>query len=678
MQLLDWIIIIVALLLVLGFGLYTQTYMRSVADFLSAGRVARRYLLAIGKSEMAAGAVIYVAVFEGIAGAGFTNAWWGAITGPIGLAVAIMGFVVYRYRETRAMTLAQFFEIRYSRNFRLFMGFLGFVAGLLNFSVMPTVGAHLMVYFLGLPPEFHIGGATIQTFIPLMGTFLLINFVIASSGGILTVMMTNCIEGLLSQIFYVFLIVGLMWMFSWAEISHTLTDRPPGQSLINPMDTSGLKDFNIWWVLMSASFNIYGTMAWQNQSAYNSAPLTPHEARMSNLLGIWKLTGCGMVMTLLCICAMTYLHEPRFATGASQVHEIVSHISDPDMQKQMTIPIAVICLLPIGLKGALCAAMLLGLFGGDSSHLHSWSSVLIQDFILPRRKKPLTPEQHIRLLRIAIAGVALFVFLFGIILNPHEYIYMWWAITTAIFVSGAGVAIIGGLYWKKGTAAGAWAGSLVGSTLAIAGIIANQYDAHFYGHHFPLNGTQVSFLTMLIAVATYVVVSLLTCKENFNMDRMLHRGIYANIKKEVGDAATVPEKPKLSWAKVIGYDSNFTRSDKWIAISLFAWSMTFSLIAIFGTLWNVFVSRWSIDIWSEYWHVTAVVIPALIAIIITVWFSWGGTLNVIDLFKRLRAAKVNALDNGMVVDHQNLDESVLPDAESPLASEAEDTAVKKE
>lgn len=73
------------------------------------------------------GAVVFVAGFEVFAQSGFTLNWWLALGVPVGFALKIFGFVTYRFRETRTMTLAQFFEIRYNKSFRLFTGLIGFL-----------------------------------------------------------------------------------------------------------------------------------------------------------------------------------------------------------------------------------------------------------------------------------------------------------------------------------------------------------------------------------------------------------------------------------------------------------------------------------------------------------------------------------------------------------------------
>jgi hypothetical protein len=51
---------------------------------------------------------------------------------------------------------------------------------------------------------------------------------------------------------------------------------------------------------------------------------------------------------------------------------------------------------------------------------------------------------------------------------------MFFAITGAIFTAGAGAAIIGGLYWKRGTTSGAWAALIIGAVLSVSGIIIQQ------------------------------------------------------------------------------------------------------------------------------------------------------------------------------------------------------------
>src|ERR1700712_2659651 len=130
MQTLDWTIVATALLIVLGFAVYTRRYVHSVADFLSGGRCAGRYLLANARGESDAGLSNTLSKFEIVMVSGFVLNFWDKISVPVLLLVGICGFVVYRYRETRALTLAQFLEIRYSRRYRLFMGSLAFLSGI--------------------------------------------------------------------------------------------------------------------------------------------------------------------------------------------------------------------------------------------------------------------------------------------------------------------------------------------------------------------------------------------------------------------------------------------------------------------------------------------------------------------------------------------------------------------
>lgn len=652
MQPIDWIFVLLPLLLVLIIGIRTRRYVKSVADFMSGGRLAERYLLAVAGGEMQAGAVVFVASFEVIAKSGFTvTGWWNWIPVPVLILVAISGFVVYRFRETRAMTLSQFFEIRYSKRFRLFTGMLGFAAGICNFGIIPAVGARFMVYYLGLPPEITFGPITVPSYIPLMGLLLTATVLLALSGGIVTVMVINCVEGIMSQLFYLAIICGLLVVFKWPQINEVLLNRPPGHSFVNPFDTANTSDFNIWYVLMGLFTGVYGTLAWQNSSAYKSAALTPHESRMGGLLGRLREMGKAVVVTLLAICAIVYLQHPAFAAQSAKAHEVIHHVTDAKVREQMTIPIAVSYMLPVGVRGLLCAILLMGIFGGDSTHLHSWGSIFVQDVILPLRKKPFTPAQHITVLRLAIVGVAVFVFLFGSLFRQFEYIYMWWSVTMALYVGGAGSAIIGGLYWKKGTTAAAWVALITGSGLSAGGILAHLW----YGDAFPWNGVQVSFGATLFAIAAYIGVSLWTCKADFNMDRMLHR---AEGGPTISPSTNPAPQRKWSWSRLAGFDEHFTAGDKWIAGGLLAWSLLWFGVLAVGSIWN-FVSPWSAAAWSTYWHITGIGIPIAISFVTGIWFTWGGVRDIGSLFRRLRAEKVNPLDDGTVIGHQNLDESPL-------------------
>ena len=660
MSWIDWTIVLIPLILIAIVAFRTRKHVTSVAEFMAGGRLGGRYLVCNARGEMGMAVISMVAMFELFYEAGFTIGWWQMMTIPLGLFIALTGYVYYRYRETRAMTLAQFFEIRYSRNFRLFSGFLGFMSGLINYGIFPAVSARFFVYFCGLPQEIQISGCAIPTFAIIMVIYLTLALTMTLTGGQLTVMITDCVEGLLALVMFIVIIVALLIIFDWSQIQEAMSHAPAGKSMLNPFDIAKAKDFNIWYVLIGVLGSIYGVMAWQGGHAFNSCAKNAHEAKMGAILGTWRNASKGVMVTLLAVCAITFLKHPDFADQALRVQEVLNKIADPQIQNQMRMPVAINYMLPIAIKGMLCSIMLFGLLACDSSYLHSWGSIFIQDIVLPLRKKALTPKQHINLLRWAIIGVAVFGFFFSLLFRQTEYILMFFALTGAIFAGGAGSVIAGGLYWKKGTTAGAWASMISGSGLAVGGIILQQcwktiqpwllqllpnaqwlLDNH---EKFPVNGQVMYFWAMVISLALYFIVSMLTCKKDFNMERMLHRGKYA----VADDKVKIEFKKRWSWSSIIGIDEHFTKGDKAISISVFGWTMLWWIVFIAITLWNM-VNPWPISWWAAYWHYYAIIIPLVIGIITTVWFLWGGIRDLHELYIDLKTYKSDAADDGTVM-----------------------------
>ena len=108
MSWIDWIIVIIPLCFVIGMAVYSRKYARSVADFLAAGRVAGRYVLSVGDLAAALSVITLVAGAEQNYQTGFAVGFWAAMTAPVGIFMALTGFCMYRWRETRCLSLGQF------------------------------------------------------------------------------------------------------------------------------------------------------------------------------------------------------------------------------------------------------------------------------------------------------------------------------------------------------------------------------------------------------------------------------------------------------------------------------------------------------------------------------------------------------------------------------------------
>jgi SSS family solute:Na+ symporter len=658
----DWTIVLIPAVLIVIIAVVTQRYMRGVADFLAAGRCAGRYLVCNAMGEAGNGAIATVAFFEMFYKYGFAVSWWNSIGTPISILITLSGYIIYRYRETRAMTVAQFFEIRYSRSFRVFMGIVAWVSGLINFGIFPAVGARFFVNFCGLPQQTLFLGHLVPTFALVMAVLLGATLSFTLLGGQLTAMVTDCIEGLISGILFVAVTGALLWLFPWHDISQAMSSVPAGKSLLNPFDTSRITDFNLWYVLIAFFGGVYTIMAWQGNQGFNCSAVSPHEAKMGAVLGRWRRYAREVTVALLAACAFTYMNHPAFASGAAQVNQALGHIGSPYVREQMRVPVALAHLLPVGIKGCFAAIMLFGLVASDGAYMHSWGSIFIQDVVLPLGKWTLTPRQHIRLLRFSIAGVAIFAYCFGLFYNQTQDILFFFALTGTIYLGGAGVVIAGGLYWKKGTTPAAWAGMILGASLGVIGLLLDQkwksflapilldwfpHNAYLLAHteKFPINGQWMWFISMVMAIVVYMVISLLTIKKDFNMDRMLHRGQYS-VDAEGKPLPPVP-KPPRSWRSLLGIDAQFTRGDRALSFSIFWWSMMWFGVFVVITAWNL-LRRWPVQWWANYWYIAGILLPFAIGIVTSIWFTIGGLRDLRRLFILLETRRRNPLDDGTV------------------------------
>ena len=561
---LDLIIIAVPAVVVFAVALVMRRYLRSVADFLAAGRCAGRYLICTASAEIGAGISGLVVGLEVFSKTGFSLDLWVGFVGLVYFMLTLLGFVTFRFRETRALTFHQFFEVRYSRGLRVFASLLNCASGLFTFGIIPGISARFFVYFLGLPETIACGAVPLPTYAVVMAVFLTMAMFFCLTGGQISVMVTDCLEGVISGIFYLVVAFALLMVVSYHQMEHAFISGPPGQSFVDPFDISGRQDFNGWYVFLGLMTTLYFWRGGAWNAGFAAAGKSAHESKMAGILGVWRAMGAGAMSFLVSAGALTLLHHPDFADKARLVEQHLAGIGQEQLRTQMRMPVALGLLLPAGAKGAFCAVALFGTLAAMGAAMHGFGSTFIQDVVLPFRKRALSPHEHIRWLRRAVFGVGLFSLFFSVVYKPADYLVMAMAIISSIYLGGIGAVVLGGLYWKKATTAGAWAAMGLGAGLSITfwGIQQFWTDlqpvllhwagtgalASWLAHapaRCPINGQILSTIAMASAGLSFVVVSLLTCREDFDMDRMLHRGKYALDQTAV---AAVPAKGRRSLA----------------------------------------------------------------------------------------------------------------------------------
>lgn len=753
----DWLIVILPVAGIMYMGWYVRRYITGVSEFLVCGRVCRRYVITTANMANALGLVTLAAFIEVHYRVGFAMGYWYNLSMPITVMIALSGYCIYRFRETRAMSLGQFLEMRYSRSLRIFSCFLRSIAEITANIIMPAIAARFFIAFLDLPRAVDIFGWKCPTFILITVILLTLAVSLICMGGMLSINVTDTIQGLMCFPLIAVFVIFILVKFSWpSEIVQVMSDRAVGESFLNPYDVFNLRDFNLF-MLFVTFFGMFLHTASGVTGGSNSA-ISAHEGKMGAILGSWRGAFTSIFFVVIAIGIITLMNHINFAEDAKAVRTEISRniamdlIETPEERaefmkkieaipqsthkigidapmsdkqnsdtvyyetaqqhfgtdgqgsyksqqyrtlfKQLMLPAAMKHMLPPVLAGLFCLMIVVFIISTDDSRIYSASSTLVQDCVVPFYKnETLTPEKHILLIRLVSIGVGVFFLIGSFFMAQLDYINMFVQIMYGLWMGGCGPMIVFGFYSRFGTTAGAWSSLISGMSINLCGILLQRNWAETiypflermgwvesFGNFlsavsrpfnpyivwemnslkFPINSYEVYFLAMLTSLIVYCAVSWLTCRQPFNLDRMLHRGKYAiEGEKKIKSAWTW----KSVWSKLIGITPEYSTGDKIIAWMVFGYSFIykFAIAFVLVVILNV-ISPWPLKWWGHYFLFTYLIIPGIAAVITTVWFSIGSSIDLVRLFRDLKERVANPLDNGMVDGHVSLAEKAQLDA----------------
>ena len=774
MQWFDWLVIAIPVLFVLGIAWYTKRYIIDVTAFLSAGRVCGRYVIAVGDIAEGLSIISLISYVEIHYRTGFATAFWSAFLMPLGVIMAMFGYCTYRFRETKAQSLGQFIEMRYSRKLRIFAAGLRSICEVAANMIMPALAARFFIYIMDLPQQVNVCGLAISTFHLIMLAVLTVALLIIYWGGALSVAITDTVQGFIVYPMLAFFTIFVLTKFSWSnEMLPVMMDRVEGESFINPSDIAKLRDFNLFSVLIIPIVaRIIGRMNWVYGGGPQSAARSAHEQKMASLLGTWRGALGSIFYVLIAISLITVLNHKNYAADAHKIRveltgkvakelvadaEMRQHLNeniakfsnhkhiigvDPKLSDknnndtiylkairetltekdvdsgnamyakfrtlyyQLMLPMTLRNILPNGTIGLFCLMMIMLMISTDDSRIFSSASTIAQDVILPFFKRQLTPKEHINLIRWTSIGVGVIFFLGSSFMSQLDYISLFVTLMCTMWVGGCGPMLVFGMYGRFGTTAGAWTSLLSGMVLGFTGICVQRNWANFVypwlrdhglvesvgnalttlskpfnpwivwemnAVRCPVNSYEWYFITMLITLFLYIVVSYATLKEPFNLERMLHRGKYAlDERKEIKS----PWTWRNLYSKLVGITPEYSTGDKVIAWAYFGYSFVyrFGCSFVVTVIWNI-ISPWPLAYWGWYFLIVFLLVPGFNAMITTVWFSIGGVIDIRNLFRDLDARVADNLDNGVVEGNMSIADKAKFEA---IEKQEEKSAAKSE
>jgi Na+/proline symporter len=441
LELIDWMVIVVYLAGITFIGLWAVRKVHSSTSFFIGDRKFGKVMMAFfmfGSGTHSDQAVSVAAKTYSRGASGIWYQWLWLFVTPFFWLIAPF------FRRMRAVTTGDYFEVRYGRS----------VSGLYAvMGILPLlVAIGVMLKGSGVVVEAVSGGAISSGLAIIAMTVIFLIYGIA--GGLSAAIATNCVQGLLTVVLSFLILPFALAKVGWMSGLREAISDPAMLSLVAP------HEITFFFIAVIAFNGLVGWVTMPETMANCAAGRTEMEGRIGVTVGIFGKRICTVAWMLTGLCAVAMYAGTRL--------ENADHVYGR-MARELLPQIAP------GLIGLFIASMLASVMSTCDS-LMVIASALFTENIYRKFVAPGRPDRHYTLIGrvmsavIVVCGI-LFAFSLESVVSGLE---IFWQVSAMM-----GIAFWAGLFWRRATVAGAWAGTLVsfGVLLFTSTLAFGSYDA---------------------------------------------------------------------------------------------------------------------------------------------------------------------------------------------------------
>ncbi len=364
-------------------------------------------------------------------------------------------------RRCRAITTGDYFEARYARS----VAMLFVVVGILN--LMVNIGT--MLKGSGAVIDATTAGEVDEDWAIALMTILFVTYGVV--GGLAAAVVTDFVQGVLTIVFsFMLLPIAIIKLGGFSglheKVAATFAAHPaPGVSDADAMWSlapggGGASEITLFYVIVIMINALIGIAAQPHSLPGANASRTERDAQFGAVAGNMIKRFCTIAWCLLGMCAFVMFAGMTEKDEIDQSFGLVAHELLPQILS--------------GLIGVFIASLLASIMSSCDAFMITCSGLFTHNLY-----RPLTggrkPETHyVNVGRVAAAvvvtGGVFFAYMFESVLHGLE---LFWKISALM-----GIPFWAGLFWRRATTAGAWAGTL----LAFAAVVFTS-DISIAGHN---------------------------------------------------------------------------------------------------------------------------------------------------------------------------------------------------